>query len=207
MPLNTMKITSASLSDLNESVSCLAVAFGHDPITGLMLQAGPGYHERVSRFFSILMRVRLALKMPVFAARSSTGISGAAMGYTTQRPDWPSDLTEAWEQFENSIPGMKERASIYEELAKKYEPAVPHYYLGVIGTDPNSQGLGIGTKLLKTFCDASGNDPLSSGVYLETAQPSNIKFYERAGFVEVGRGHLGTATLWCMLLSHNRQPT
>jgi len=199
-----MKITPALPSDLDEAISCLATAFGKDPITGYLLQTGSGYRERVSQFFSILMRARLALRMPVFVARNSAGISGASMGYSTAPHEWPSDLTEEWDRFEKAVPGIPDRMAVYDEVAAKFKPAVPHYYLGVIGTDPNSQGLGIGSQLLKAFCDASANDPLSSGVYLETAQASNLKFYERAGFVETGRGALGASTLWCMFLSHDR---
>ena len=51
-------------------------------------------------------------------------------------------------------------------------------------------------------CDLSASDRLSCGVYLETAQASNLGFYERAGFAETGRGSLGSATLWCMYLPH-----
>lgn len=92
--------------------------------------------------------------------------------------------------------------AIYDEIASKGKPAAPHYYLGVIGVDPDSHGRGIGTQLLRSFCGLSARDPLSSGVYLETAQESNLGFYERAGFSETGRGSLGSATLWCMFLSH-----
>ena len=199
-----MKITPASPSDLDEAVSCLATAFGQDPITGYLLQTGSGYRERVSQFFSILMRARLALRMPVFVARNGAGISGASMGYATVHSEWPTALNEEWDRFEKAIPGLPDRMSVYDEVAAKFKPSVPHYYLGVIGTDPNSQGLGIGSQLLKAFCEASAGDPLSSGVYLETAQPANLKFYERAGFVETGRGNLGSSTLWCMYLSHSR---
>ena len=200
-----MKITPASPSDLAEAISCLATAFAQDPITGYLLQTGSGYRDRVSRFFSILMRARLALEMPVFVARNGAGISGASMGYSTRRPEWPNDLTEEWDRFEKDIPGLPGRMSVYDDVAAKYKPSVPHYYLGVIGTDPNSHGRGIGTQLLRSFCEASASDPLSSGVYLETAQASNLRFYERAGFVETGRGKLGSSTLWCMYLPHSRR--
>ena len=200
-----MKITTTSHSDLDQAVVCLAAAFAHDPITGFLLQTGQGYRERVTQFFSLLMRARIALKMPVFVARGAQGIDGATMGYSTVRSEWPVGLTEEWVRFENSIPGVTDRMAIYDEVAKKFKPSAPHYYLGVIGTDPSSQGSGIGTQLLKAFCEVSASDPLSSGVYLETAQPSNLRFYERAGFTETGRGNLGDATLWCMFLPHERR--
>lgn len=200
-----MNITPALRPDHDEAVSRLATAFGKDPITGYLLKTGPGYHERVSTFFSILIRARLALGMPVFVARNGGGgISGAVMGYTTARPEWPADLTEEWDRFEKAVPGMPERMAVYDEVAAKFKPPGPHYYLGVIGTDPASQGQGVGSRLLEAFCYASANDPLSSGVYLETAQASNLKFYERGGFIETGRGALGSSPLWCMFLPHRR---
>jgi len=199
-----MNITAVSISELDESVDCLAAAFANDPITGFLLQSGPGYRDRVAQFFSLLMRARIALEMPVVVARDSSGIHGAAMGYSTAHSAWPKELAEEWDRFESSIPGMADRMAIYDDVAAKFKPPVPHYYLGVIGVDPGMQGRGIGAQLLRSFCDLSRKDPLSCGVYLETAEESNLAFYERAGFVETGRGPLGSAALWCMYLSQAR---
>jgi len=195
-----MNIATASLSELDESVGCLVPAFSQDPITGFLLQPGLGYRERLAQFFSLLMRARLALGMPVIVARDACGIRGAAMGYATAHPPWPNDLAEEWTRFESAIPGLTERMAIYDEISARGKPSAPHYYLGVIGVDPDLHGRGVGTQLLRSFCDLSASDPLSSGVYLETAEESNVKFYERAGFSETARGSLGDATLWCMYL-------
>lgn len=200
--LNVMKITTAVLSDLDAAVDCLAAAFAQDPLTGFLLQTGPGYQDRLKQFFSLLMRARIVLKMPVFVVRDTAGIRGAAMGYSTARPAWPPGITEDWDRFEKTIPALADRIAIYDDIASKSQPPAPHYYLGVIGVDPDLHGLGIGTQLLKSFCDLSASDPLSSGVYLDTAKPSNVVFYERAGFTETGRGSLGSSTLWCMYLPH-----
>jgi ribosomal protein S18 acetylase RimI-like enzyme len=197
-----MKITTAAPSDLNESVGCLAIAFARDPITGFLLQTGAGYRDRVSQFFSLLMRARMALKMPVLVARGTAGIHGAAMGCSTTRPAWPPDLAEEWDRFEKATPGLIDRMAVYDEIAAKCKPSAPHYYLGVIGIDPNQHGRGFGTQLLSAFCNLSASDRLSGGVYLETAEQLNVGFYERAGFAETGRGSLGGATLWCMYLPH-----
>ena len=197
-----MKITAASSSDLDETLNCLAAAFAEDPITGFLLQTGPGYRERVTQFFSLLMRARLALDMPVIVARHSAGIRGGVMGYSTVHPAWPKALSEEWDRFEAATTDMTDRMAVYEGIAADFKPSVPHYYLGVIGVDPTSHGQGIGMQLLEAFCARSVNDPQSRGVYLETAKESNVGFYERAGFRETGRGTLGNSTLWCMYLPH-----
>lgn len=197
-----MNITAAAPSDLEQVVSRLAAAFAEDPITGFLLQPGPSYRDRLTQFFSLLMRARMALDMPVIVARGRTAIEGAAMGYRTTCPPWPTALEDEWDHFETTVPSFSERSAAYDEVAERCKPSVPHYYLGVIGADPSRQGHGIGTRLLESFCALSAADPLSHGVYLETANPSNVGFYERAGFEVTGQGSLGDVTLWCMFLRH-----
>ena len=136
-----MKITKAAPSDLDEAIGCLATAFAHDPITGFLLQTGSGYRERVTQFFSMLMRARIALNMPVLLARDTAGIHGAAMGYTTESPAWPTDIADEWDRFEKANPRMTDRLADYEAITATGEPAAPHFYLGVIGVEPHSLGL------------------------------------------------------------------
>lgn len=202
-----MQVATAAISDVEQAVICLAAAFAEDPITGFLLQAGPNYPQRVTQFFSLLMRARLALNMPVLVARDAAGIRGALMGNTAAPPPWPSDLEDEWDRLNLSFPGFNDRAALYDEIAQKSKPPAPHYYLGVIGTDPAVHGLGVGTRLLMSFCDLSDSDRLSSGVYLETANPSNVGFYQRAGFVVTGQGSLSSATLWCMFRDGTRHGT
>ena len=122
-------------ADVEDAVACLVTAFAEDPITGFLLQTGPHHRERVTRFFSLLMRARIALKMSVLVARGPTGIHGAAMGYATAVPTWPSDIAEEWDRFEKAAPGLTERMATYDEITAKSKPLAAHYYLGVIGRD------------------------------------------------------------------------
>lgn len=200
-----MIIRPAIASDVESALDCLVRAFAEDPITGFLLGTGPGYPGRLRRFFSLLLRARIAIGAPALVAEREPGIVGATMGYATTHPAWPADVAEEWDRFERDIDGLVERMAVYDGIAAIGKPAVPHYYLGVIGSDLAVHGSGVGRELLHAFCSLSAEDPASAGVYLETANPSNVRFYERDGFEEVARGNMGSATLWCMLLRHPRR--
>jgi len=74
---------------------------------------------------------------------------------------------------------------IIEFMAGKSVRLVPKdsWYLTIIGVHPDSQGRGIGAKLLQpTLADATQSGAHS---FLETFRPRSLIFYERAGFVRV----------------------
>jgi len=93
---------------------------------------------------------------------------------------------------------VAERFEAYERIVTLHRPADAHYYLGVIGVHPSAQGRGAGKALLDGICQLSCADPLSSGVYLETASPDSLEFYYRCGFALAGEGDLDGSPLWCL---------
>jgi ribosomal protein S18 acetylase RimI-like enzyme len=58
------------------------------------------------------------------------------------------------------------------------------------------QRKGIGTALLKSFCERM--DQARSAAYLETDRESNVAFYERAGFGVVARKNVIDVPCWFM---------
>jgi ribosomal protein S18 acetylase RimI-like enzyme len=60
----------------------------------------------------------------------------------------------------------------------------PHWYLATLGTDPASQGRGLGSALLD---DRLGRlDDEGTPSYLESTKESNVPFYARHGFQVTG---------------------
>ena len=73
-------------------------------------------------------------------------------------------------------------ASVLSTLDPFHEGDVPrdHWYVSVLGVDPAAQGRGVGRALLEPVM----KDARGSGLpcYLETANPSNVGFYQGSGF-------------------------
>jgi GNAT superfamily N-acetyltransferase len=56
----------------------------------------------------------------------------------------------------------------------------PHYYLGVLGVEPESQGKGLGRALMQPILERCDRDGI--GAYLEASTPRNRALYLRNGF-------------------------
>jgi GNAT superfamily N-acetyltransferase len=65
-------------------------------------------------------------------------------------------------------------------LEKRHPAEPPHYYLAVLGTDPDHQGRGLGSRVLHPVLEQCDSDGL--GAYLESSKERNIDFYARHGF-------------------------
>jgi GNAT superfamily N-acetyltransferase len=82
-------------------------------------------------------------------------------------------------------------------LDKAHPDEQPHYYLGILGTDPDHQGKGLGSAAMQPVlerCDADG-----LGAYLESSKEQNVPFYKRHGFEVTGEVHMPDGPpLWPM---------
>lgn len=56
----------------------------------------------------------------------------------------------------------------------------PHWYLSLLGTDPQARGHGFGSAALRPVLERCDSDGI--GAYLESSKERNIDFYARHGF-------------------------
>ena len=80
----------------------------------------------------------------------------------------------------------------------------PHWYLWVLGVDPDAQGRGIGGGLLRPTLERASADGVPC--YLETQTESNVAFYRKRGFdvLDEAREPVGDLPIWFMARSPDR---
>lgn len=87
-------------------------------------------------------------------------------------------------------------------IERKHPASPPHWYLAVVGTDPDAQGRGLGGAVLSPVLDQCDQDGVAA--YLESSKESNLSYYARLGFRVTEEHRLPRGpTVWAMW----REPT
>ena len=72
------------------------------------------------------------------------------------------------------------RAMRLGDLTSAHRPNEPHYYLAVLGTDPQHQCKGVGGALIQPMLDRCDKERMPA--YLESSKERNLPFYQKHGF-------------------------
>ena len=188
-----VSVRSARAEDFRPLAAMLARAFYDDPVTAWFYPDAGRRMKHARRFFGIRLR-QLADQELIYTTAER---SGAALW--TQPGRWREDLRQSLmllPMLPVLLPRIVRSTAAVREIERRH-PVVPHYYLSVIGTEPEQQGGGIGSALLIPVlqrCDADG-----VGAYLESSKESNVDFYVRHGFAVTERIELPSGPpLWLM---------
>jgi ribosomal protein S18 acetylase RimI-like enzyme len=73
---------------------------------------------------------------------------------------------------------------VMEEAHEKHMGTRRHWYLAVIGVDPEYQGRGLGTRLMEPIMILA--DEQKTEIYLECSKESNVTYYQRLNFEVLG---------------------
>jgi GNAT superfamily N-acetyltransferase len=183
----------ATSSDLDGLTGTLTAAFEHDPLWSWAFP-DPTDLEVWWRFL-----IGSALRYPW------VWTSGAYAAASVWIPPGGSELTEEEEtQVEPLLSGLiGPRATDVLDLLQRFEDSHPrdrpHYYLSLLGVDPDHRGQGLGMALLAENLKRLDLENVPS--YLESSNPANKHRYERLGYRQVGEfstpdGEHAVATMW-----------
>jgi ribosomal protein S18 acetylase RimI-like enzyme len=83
-------------------------------------------------------------------------------------------------------------------MSRAHPEGPPHWYLSLLGTDPDARERGLGSAVLQPVLERCDKDGV--GAYLESSKPRNLDFYARFGFQVTGELQLphGGPTMWPM---------
>ena len=100
-------------------------------------------------------------------------------------------------------PAERAAWAFYDEALGVPATAGPHWYLGVLATDPARQGTGLGRAVTTPMLAAADRAGLPA--YLETASDTNVAIYRRLGFEVVREVDMPDGGPRCWLMRRDPQ--
>jgi GNAT superfamily N-acetyltransferase len=165
----------ATADDVRPLSRSLARAFDDDPVMGFLFPSDGRRPDQLTRFFGYEVKARLGTVWTV------DGQAGAAVWAAPDR--WrtsPGEVVRGLPFFLRLFGRRLPTALRLLSLIERHHPDEPHWYLAVLGTDPDHQGTGVGSALLGPVLDRCDEQGLPA--YLESSKESNLAFYARHGF-------------------------
>lgn len=201
------QIRRATAADIPALARVLARAFDQDPFYVWMVRQDAQREARALHTFRVILeRVSSDLK----ETYTTTALNSAAVW----KP--PGELhLPVWQQLQ-LVPAFARAMGwtrlpaflhLFQHMDGWHSRLVPepHYYLFVLGVDPDHQRKGLGSQLLTPMlerCDREG-----TRAYLETSLPANVPFYTRSGFQVVEKiEREGWPKFWLMVREPIKRP-
>ncbi len=172
----------ATTDDVAAISKSLARAFEDDPVWEFLVPDPATRVRRCEVIFATMLRVQ---HVPHAACYTEPGLAGAAIWDPPGK--WrmtPAQLLRGTVGFARGFRAGMPKALRTLSAVERQHPRTPHYYLAILGTDPEHQGKGIGSSLLRPVLDRC--DDAGHGAYLESSKEANIPFYRRHGFEVTG---------------------
>lgn len=192
---SSVEIRSASASEMPQAVSAVVAAFVTDPIARFALVTPHDYLLGMPG----QVRAFAGGSFEHGTADVSTNFAGVAL--------WlPPGVHPDGEALEREFRNTSEPAHLDDLLATfeqmdQWHPEEPHWYLPMVGVEPNAQGSGVGGALMRQ--GVARCDQERAVAYLESSNPRNISLYQRHGFEVMGQIQVGAGPVVTPML---RQP-
>ena len=195
----TIDVDGARKQDVPALARVLGRAFFDDPVMMWMQPDDKRRARALPRMFGAMVRHHFLAGGGVHVARRVGEVGAAALWDPPGR--WQQTPSEELRMMPRLLLALGRRAGrgmSIAELMKRNHPEEPHWYLAVLGSDPQVRGMGFGRELMQArldLCDAEG-----APCYLESTKESNVPYYMRFGFDVTGELTIpgGGPTMWQM---------
>jgi GNAT superfamily N-acetyltransferase len=192
-------VAPARRRDVKGLARVLGRAFFDDPVMMWMVPDDARRARALPRIFAAMTRHHFLGGDAVEIATRGGGAGAAALWDPPGR--WKQTPREEFAMMPSFLLALgreSKRGMAVSDLMKRHHPEEPHWYLAVIGSDPDVRGAGFGQALMRSRldrCDAEG-----APAYLESTRESNVPYYMRFGFEVTGELTVpyGGPTIWQM---------
>lgn len=181
----------------------MLAAFATDPLLRWVWPGQERYDGCAPTFFGLLLDLRIEAGEVWIAGPDGSAVDSVAMW------DPPGGLylpaaAERWAEVHAGFtPAERATWAFYDEALGVPVTAGPHWYLGVLATDPGRQGTGLGRAVTTPMLAAADRAGLPA--YLETASDTNVAIYRRLGFAVVREVDLPGGGPRCWLMRRDPQ--
>lgn len=191
--VTTVEITVATAADRERVLGSLVAAFPTDPVLRYLFPDEETYPAYAAAFFGDLFDRRVHSQTIWTVA----GGASVAMWEPPSTGTVPAGSVDApGGGLAAQVPAdAHARVRAYDEAVHAALPTAPFWYLGVLGTRPDSAGRGFGRAVMNAGLRRAAADGLPA--VLETSSPANVEMYRRAGW-EVSRTVDEPLPIWVM---------
>lgn len=166
-------------ADVPALARVLARAFADDPASGWVFRDDARREDLLERAWTLQLE---SIWLPFGECTTTVDLAGAACWMPPG--GWNIPIRNQLALFGPIVRGAGRstpRALAYLAVTERHHPRSPdHWYLPLLGVDPDLHGRGFGAHLLAPALERCDRDGLPA--YLETAKERNLPFYERHGF-------------------------
>jgi GNAT superfamily N-acetyltransferase len=173
-----MTVRPVADGDVDRLAVTLARAFQDDPVTCWVYANDARRSHWSTRFFAWQLRRLMGQDV---SWTTDDGAGGAALWALPDR--WRESPGDTLSLLRLTLLGVLPRLPRVLRGLGQVElrhPSERHLYLAVLGVDPDRQGQGIGSQLIRPGLDLCDRERLPA--YLETGKEANLAFYGRHGF-------------------------
>ncbi|TCB93381.1 GNAT family N-acetyltransferase [Micromonospora zingiberis] len=179
--MQTTEVTIATPADRPQVIGGLVAAFAQDPVLRYLFPAPEDYPRFAAAFFGKLFdkRVGLGTIWTIGPGASTAMWEPPSGGDSSSAEDL--DAQSPAEDLDAQLPAdVLARTRAYDRAVHAALPAAPFWYLGVLGTHPDSAGRQLGRAVMTAGLRRAAAEGLPA--ILETSNPANVEFYRRAGW-------------------------
>lgn len=189
------RVRAATPADRKAITYAIGRAFFDDPIATYLF---PDEAARIAGFGAFAQ-----LAIDQFTGAGSTYVCDPVRGAAIWQAPSPPGLG-FWRQVSLALRLLRitrrryGRAIQLSETLDEHHLPQPHWYLALLGVDPDHQGRGLGSALLAPALGQCDRERATA--YLECSKESNIAFYHRHGFEVASEIRIPDGpTMWTMI--------